>query len=84
MVEGNFVKELSVKLSSYQDVQELCGLATQMPYRITVTDGHRTVSAKSFMCVFTLKLTQPLLLRLDCGDEEFDRFCQRAERFEAK
>ena len=83
-MEGILVKEIRVRLRSFQDVRELCTLAGSMPCEVQITDGKRTVNAKSIMCIFGLSIRRHLTLRLDCGEEDFEAFRQKAARFEVQ
>lgn len=79
MGKGKFVKELYVKLSSYRDVQKLSAIVTQVGCPIKATDGSRIVNACSLLSLFSLRLTQPLLLKMECSDAEYAEFCHMAD-----
>lgn len=80
---GDFVKEMYVRLRSFQDVQSLASMASTCEYRVMITDGNRTVNAKSIMCMFSVNMRRPVLLLLDCDEEDFEVFRIMAGRFEA-
>ena len=73
------MKDLVIRLKSVAEVQNLARLAVQEPYSIVVTDGEQVINAESFMCMFCLDFRKPLVLRMDCTDEEFERFRLKAE-----
>ena len=75
------MQEMYVRVKSFQDVRAISVLAGRERYRITISDGRRTVNAKSLMGIFTLNLGGPLLLQLDCGDDEGEAFRGKATRF---
>lgn len=71
-------KELYVRISSYRDVQKLSAIVTQTGCSITASDGIRTVNACSLLSFFSLRLSQPILLRLEGTDAENADFCRLA------
>ena len=77
------MKEMHVRLRSFQDVHDLCGIAAKMDCDLRITDGRRSVNAKSIMCIFGIDLRRTLTLQLDCGEEDFEVFRTLAGRFEA-
>ena len=76
------MKEMQIRLRSFQDVQELVNLASSFDFPVMITDGTRNVNAKSIMCMFSMNLRRPVVLLLDCGDEDFEIFRIMAGRFE--
>ena len=76
------MKEKQIRLSSFQDVRDLVNLATSVDYRVMISDGNRTVNAKSMMCMFSLDMRRPVTLLLDCDEDDFEAFSLKAVRFE--
>ena len=74
--------EFQVRLTCVQDVLDFVTLATSRPFPITVGDRHHRVDGKNFMEMFCLDFSAPITARLDCSQEEFQRFRQEAARFE--
>ena len=70
--------EFMVHLDSVTDVQAFVGIATLKKYPIFLDDSRARVNAKSFLQLFSLRLTCPLRVTAQCSDEEFERL-----RFEA-
>ena len=68
------MEEFEVRLSSFEDVQNLARLAAEQDYPIRISDGSRECSAKSFMCIFSLNLKQQMLLKLDCSPAQAEEF----------
>ena len=62
-------------------MRAISAIAAKEEFRILVTDGHRTVNAKSLMGIFTLNMGKPLALLLDCDAEDFEAFRVKAGRF---
>lgn len=75
------LKQFDIVLHSFKDVQEFVELATVQPYRIVVGNDRTRVSAKSYMGMFSLDYSLPVQVRLDCTEEECDRFKAKAARF---
>ena len=50
-------------------------------YKVSLSDGVRTVDGKSFMEIFCLRLSAPVTVHAECTQEEFDRFFREAEKF---
>lgn len=71
---------MTVRFQSLGDVKEFVGLATLQPYAVQVQDGDRLVNAKSFMEMFTINFTQPLLVEVAGKENEAD-FARAAKRF---
>ena len=78
------MKEFTINIRSFEDVQEFVSLATVQPFRVLVGNDRYRVSGKSFMGMFSLDCTEPLQVRMDCTDEEFEAFRQAAQRFLVK
>ena len=70
---------MTVRFESLRDVKEFVGLATLQPYVVQVQDGDRLVNAKSFMEMFTINFTQPLMVEVAGKDNEaaFDRAAKK-------
>ena len=75
------MRQFTVRLRSFQDVQNFVTIAAAQSFSITVGSNEYHVSATSFMGMFTLDYTHPLNGTADCSDEQWARFCQEAERF---
>lgn len=71
---------MTVRFASLNDVREFVGIATLQPYAVQLQDGSRTVNAKSFMEMFTLDFTHPLLVAVG-GAENEARFAHAAGKF---
>ena len=78
------MQEIEIRLRSVQDVQEFVALATTQPFPVLVGNAEHKVNAKSFMEMFCLDFTRPLIAAADCCLAEFDRFCKAADRFRVK
>lgn len=78
------MREFTIQLKSVQEVQTFVGLATSCAFPVQVVDDSHRVNGKSFMEMFCLNLTQPLTVRCQCGEEEFQQFCRDAEGFLVK
>ena len=76
------MREMKVRLGSFQDVRELVNLASSVEYPVMIGDGEKAVNAKSIMCMFSLNFRRPALLLLDCDEDDFEAFRFKAARFE--
>ena len=76
------MKEMHIRLQSFQDIRDLAVLSSAQPYGVRISDTRFTVNAKSPMCLLSLNLHSTLRLQLDCGEDDFERFRQQAARFE--
>ena len=74
--------EFQVRLTCVQDVLDFVTLATSRPFPITVGDRRHRVNGKSFMEMFCLDFSVPITARMDCSQEEFQRFRADAARFD--
>ena len=63
---------LHIRLRSFEDARTLADLATALPFRVWISDGHHEVDARSLMCMFSLDLCDPLVLHADCSREDFE------------
>ncbi|MBQ7857398.1 MAG: HPr family phosphocarrier protein [Oscillospiraceae bacterium] len=75
------MKHFDIFLHSFEDVQDFVELATVQPFRILVGNDRTRVNAKSFMGMFSLDYSMPLQVRMDCTEEECERFKATAARF---
>ena len=75
------MRQFQVYLRSFQDVQSFVTLAASQNFPITVGNGDYRVSATSFMGMFTLDYSRPLLAQTTCSDEQWARFSQEAASF---
>ena len=75
------MKEFSIAIRSFQDVQDFVALATVQPFRIVIGNDRHRVNAKSFMGMFSLDYSQPLQVRMSCSEEDFQQFRLAASRF---
>ncbi len=75
------MREFTIYIRSFQDVQDFVSIATVQPFRIVVGNDRCRVNAKSFMGMFGLDYSQPLQVRMACTQEEYNAFLEAASRF---
>ena len=75
------MREFSIEIHSFQDVQEFVSLATVQPFRVLVGNDRSRVNGKSFIGMVSLDYTEPLKVRVECDDESFRQFREAAGRF---
>jgi len=78
------MQEFDITIRSFEEVQDFVALATVQPFEISVGNTHQQVNAKSFMGMFSLDYSQPIHVRAQCSDADFDHFRTVAHRFVAK
>lgn len=71
---------MTVRFGSMNDVREFVCLAGLQPYAIEVCDGDHKVNAKSFMEMFTIDFTHPLVVNVDTREHE-QAFAGAARKF---
>jgi len=76
--------EFEVRLRSVQDVQEFVALATNQPFPVLVGNDDYKVRGKSFMEMFCLDFTRPLIATVQCSRQEFEKLRETAKRFLVK
>ncbi len=75
------MQQLTVQIRSFADVREFVALATAQPFEILVGSGEYCINAKSLMAMLGLSFRHPLCLRLNCSDEDLQKFRKAAARF---
>ena len=75
------MQEMYIRAESFQDIRAISALAAGEEFQVFITDGRRTVNAKSLLGIFSLNVGKPLLLQLDCSEEESEAFRVKATRF---
>ena len=73
--------EFEIRLTSVQDVRDFVALATTRIFTVLVGNDQHRVNGKSFMEMFCLDFTRPLVAAAQCSEEEFLAFRQDVQRF---
>lgn len=73
--------EFEIRLTSVQDVRDFVSLATTRIFTVLVGNDQHRVNGKSFMEMFCLDFSRPLIAAAQCSEEEFLAFRQDAQRF---
>lgn len=68
-------------IRSLEEIQAFVSLATVQPFRVMIGNERQEVSAQSFIGMLSLDFSQPLLLSLDCSEEECGCFRQAVSEF---
>ncbi|MFR8334005.1 MAG: hypothetical protein ACLU9S_17930 [Oscillospiraceae bacterium] len=77
--------EFDIRLSSVEEVKSFVQVATVANlFEVYVTTPRQTVSAKSFMGMFSLDFRYPLRVMANCTQEELRHFLQDAAPFLAR
>jgi hypothetical protein len=80
-VEGKNMKQFDIILRSFQDVQEFVEIATIQPFRVLVGNDRSRVNAKSFMGMFSLNYAEPVQVRADCSEMDYEHFKSAVGKF---
>ena len=81
---GLRMQEFDIAIHSFEEVQDFVALATVQPFEISVGNNHQRVNGKSFMGMFSLDYSQPVHVRAQCSDEEFNHFRTVVDRYVVK
>lgn len=72
--------QFSIHIRSFRQVQDFVSLAMIQPFEVLVGNDKHQINGKSFMGMFSLDHSYPVLVSVRCSDEEFLRFQQDAAR----
>ena len=75
------MKQFSILIRSFADVQAFVSLSSQQPFDVSVGGDDQDISGKSLMAMLGLNLRHPLLVRVDCDEAQYTRFRAAAARF---
>ena len=74
------MQEFTVRFCSFQEIQQFVELAGMEAFPILVGDDNYQVSGTSFMGMFSLDHSKPMRVMMDCPQEAFEGFRQKAQR----
>ena len=75
------VREFLIRLSTVAEIKAFVCVATVHPFEVYVSTRWQTVSAKSFMGMFSLDFSGPLRVEMECSEAEYARFHHQAAAF---
>ena len=75
------MRQFTIRLRSFQDVQHFVTIAATQNFTITVGSSEYHVTATSFMGMFTLDYTRPLECTAECTDEQWEQFLATASEY---
>lgn len=75
------MQKFHISIRSSREVQEFVALAMVQPFEVLVGNDRQQINGKSFIGMFSLDYKRPLLVSVNCSEEEFARFRQDAARF---
>ena len=78
------MRQITVQFGSFREIREFSALAAKQPFQITVGNEKYKVNATSFLGFFTLNCRRPLTAQFTCGEEDYVRFLEEADRFLVK
>ena len=65
---GDCMKSFKVMLSSIVDVKNFVNLVNEFDFEVDMVSGRYVVDAKSLMCIFSLDLSKPIIMRVYSED----------------
>lgn len=72
-------KSMNIQFDSYEMIERFSRDIANMKGEFDLVSGRKTVDAKSFLGIFSLDLSKPLLLNAVSDDEEvfhvFEQYC---------
>ena len=74
------MKQFSISIHSFADVQAFVELSSRQPFAVIVGDA-QDISGKSLMAMLGLNFRHPVLVSADCDDAAFSKFRTEAARF---
>ena len=72
------MQHFSISIHSLEEVQAFVKLAMVQPFDISVGNERQLVNGKNFMGMFSLDFRHPLDVQVDCDDDSYQLFRQKA------
>ena len=72
------MKHFSISIHTREEVQAFVKLAMVQPFDIFVGNSSQQVNGKNFMGMFALDLRQPLQVQVNCDEDSYQNFRQKA------
>ena len=72
------MRQFDIVVTTFRQVQDFVSLAMVQPFEVLVESDRRQVSGKNFMGMFSLDFHQPINVLVDCDEDSFCRFRQKA------
>lgn len=72
------MKAFSISIHSLKEVQDFVSLAMVQPFDVLVCNDHQQINGKNFMGMFALDLRQPLQVQVNCDEDSYQSFRQKA------
>ncbi len=75
------MKEIEIRLSLPEEIKEFVKITSQCPYDVDLLSGRYVVDGKSILGIFSLDLTQPIVVRI--YSDECDKFLEEVKPYMA-
>ena len=75
------MREFEIRLTCVQDIQKFVSLATAHSFPIYVRDRYTQVNGKSFMEMFCLNFTHPLIAVAECDEDQLQQLKSELQCF---
>ena len=72
------MKHFSIYIHSKEEVQAFVKLAMVQPFDVIVGNASQQVNGKNFMGMFSLDYKRPLQVLVNCDEDSFQQFRQKA------
>lgn len=60
----------TIKIDTVLDAKKFVGLCNTVPYDVDLVSGRYVIDAKSIMGIFSLDLSKPIELQIECSQED--------------
>ena len=71
----------SITIESFRQIKDFVALASVQPFDVIVENEKQQLNGKSFIGMFSLDLKRPLIVRVNCSQEELVLFQKAAAQF---
>ena len=75
------VKQFSIAIHSFNEIQDFVSLATVQPFQVLVGNEQHQINGKSFIGMMSLDYSHPVSVQVECDETAFSQFRLQAARF---
>ena len=72
--------EFDIVVRSFRQVQAFVSLAMEKKFEILAGNDRQQINGKDIVGMFSLDYTRPITVKMECSEEEFQRFRQEASQ----
>ena len=74
---GQVVQQFHITVRSFGQIKDFVALAMVQPFPVLVGNDKQQVNGKSFIGMFSLDFSEPLMVTANCDENQFDQFCRQ-------